>query len=145
MKRGITPWSGELAQSLSGFRREFDTLFDHFFRDADWSGGFAPNTNVAETDTGFEVTFELPGVKPEDFEIELQNGQLIVRGEKKQEEEEQSKTFHRVERYYGKFHRSIPLATTVDEENVEAEYTDGVLRITIPKSAEAKPRRIKVK
>ena len=147
MRRSLIPWEAEFPRTLSGFRREMDRLFDQFFRDTEGTASetFTPQTNVAETENDFEVTLDLPGIKPEDFDIELQGGQLVVRGEKKQEKEEKDKTFHRVERYHGTFRRVIPLPADVNEEKVTAQYTDGVLKIIIPKAERAKPKKITVK
>ena len=110
-----------------------------------WLTEFTPAVNVAETETGFEVTLELPGMKAEEFKVELHNGELWVTGEKREEKEEKGKTFHRVERSYGQFRRAIPLPGAVCEEKIAAEYKEGVLKILIPKSEEAKPRHIEVK
>jgi HSP20 family protein len=101
--------------------------------------------NVAETEERYEVTVELPGMKPEEFQVELKNGQLWISGEKKEEREEKGKTFHRVERRYGEFRRVIPLPTPVEEGRIEAQYKDGVLHVILPKAAEARPKHIEVK
>lgn len=146
MSRGLVPWGGELPRTLTGLRREMDTLFDHFFRDeSGLAERFAPRINLAETENEYEVTMELPGMKPEDFEVELQNGQLLIRGEKRNQEETTEKRFHRVERFYGQFQRVIPLAGPVNEGKISADYNDGVLTVSIPKAEEAKPKKINVK
>lgn len=113
-----------------------------------WRGsrkGFTPTTDVVETDKAFEVTVDLPGMKPEELAIELKNGQLWINGEKKEEKEEKGKTYHRMERYYGSFQRVVPLPTAVDEEKIAADYKQGVLRVTLPKSEAVQPRHIEVK
>jgi HSP20 family protein len=107
--------------------------------------GFAPRTNIAETETEYEVTVDLPGMKPEDLHVEIKGDQLWLSGERKHEQEEKGKTFHRIERRYGRFERVIPLACPTDEAKISAEYKDGVLRVTVPKAEEARPRRIEVK
>jgi HSP20 family protein len=146
MARSLVPFGGDISRTLSGFRREMDSLFDHFFREdeSNWPVRFSPRTNVAETENEYEVTVELPGMKAEDFDVEILNGQLVIRGEKKHDTEEKNKTYHRVERYYGEFQRVIPLATAVDEKKVSAQYTDGVLRINIAKAEAARPKKISV-
>lgn len=148
MPRSLMPWSGGFPRSLEEFRREMDNLTEHFFapdRPRELFEGFVPRTNVAETENHYEVTAELPGVKPDEITLELKGGELWITGERKQEKEEKDKTFHRVEHRYGRFQRVIPLAAAVNEEKVEAEYKDGVLRITVPKAEEAKAKRITVK
>jgi HSP20 family protein len=106
---------------------------------------FAPRTNVAETDKEYEITLDLPGVKAEDVEVELKDDQLWITGERKQEVEENDKTFHRVERHYGRFQRVIGLNDDADTDAVDAKYEDGVLRISVAKSEAALPKRIEVK
>jgi HSP20 family protein len=101
--------------------------------------------NVAETETAYEVTLELPGMKPEEFKVELKDRDLWITGEKKEEKEEKGKTFHRIERSYGEFRRVIPLPGEVAEEKIAAEYKEGVLHILVPKTEKAKPRRVEVK
>jgi HSP20 family protein len=104
-----------------------------------------PRTDVAESDVAYEVMVELPGMKPEDFHVEVRDGSLWISGEKKEEEEEKGKTFHRVERRCGEFQRVIPLGGHIDEKAIEATYKEGVLKITVPKTEEAKTKRIEVK
>jgi HSP20 family protein len=106
---------------------------------------FAPKSNLAETEMGYEVTVELPGMKPEDFHVEFKGGELWITGEKKEEQVEKGKMFHRIERRYGEFRRVIRLPAAINEELVTAEYKDGVLRIAVPKIAEAKAKRVAVK
>jgi HSP20 family protein len=100
---------------------------------------------VAETDAALEVTVELPGMKPDDFKVEVHNGNLWITGEKKEEKEEKGKTFHRYERHFGAFRRIVPLPTTVKAEKVDAIYRDGVLKVALPKTEEVKPKAIPVK
>jgi HSP20 family protein len=106
---------------------------------------FAPTANLAETETGYEVTLEIPGMKPEEFNVEFRHGDLWISGEKKEEKEEKGKTWHRVEHRYGEFRRGFRLPVAVNEEKVTAEYKEGVLRVAVPKIAEAKPKRVEVK
>ena len=146
MVRGLVPWSG-LPQPFDTLRREMDTLFDRYLG---WDGGrsmamFEPPADVAETEDAYEVTVDLPGLKADDFNVEIKEGDLWITGQKRDEREEKGWNYHRVERHYGEFRRVIPLATPVDAEKVEAHYKDGVLSIQVPKSETAKPRRINVK
>ena len=92
-----------------------------------------------------EITVELPGMKPEDVKVEVLEGRLMIHGEKKEEKEVTDKTFHRVERRYGEFRRTLPLPTTIDAEKVVAEFKDGVLKVTVPKVPAAQPKNIEVK
>ena len=143
----LVPRRERLPRPLVRFEQEMENLMERLFapEDGRWLAGFSPAVNVAETETGFEVTLELPGMKAEEFKVELKNGELWITGEKREEKEEQGKTFHRVERCYGEFRRVIPLPGKVEEEQIAAEYKEGVLKITIPKTEEAKPRHIEVK
>jgi HSP20 family protein len=127
--------------------REMPSLFERMFGMEEWpfgGEGFAPRTNVAETPEKLEVTVELPGMKPEEFHVEVHNHELWVTGEKKEEKEEKGKTFLRVERRHGEFKRIIPLPENVNVEKVVAEYKEGILRIAIPKTEEAKTKHIEV-
>jgi HSP20 family protein len=130
---------------LDDFRRELNRVVEGVFESDDSCRAFAPSTNVAETEKGYEVSIDLPGMKPEDVNIELKDNQLWISGERKQETVEKEKAFHRIERRFGQFRRVIPLATDVDAEKIEARYKDGVLAIEVPKAEEARPRRIEVK
>ena len=88
---------------------------------------------------------DVPGLKPEEIEIQLNNGILTVSGERREEKEEKGKTFHRIERRHGSFSRSVTLPAAVAEDKVDAQCHDGVLTITLQKTEEAKSRKIKVK
>jgi HSP20 family protein len=133
---------------LSEFRRGIDSLIEELFGDGSGTElveGFVPRANVAETDSAYEITVDLPGMKPEDLNVELKGGELWISGERKHEKEEKGKTFHRIEKRYGRFHRAIPLAAALNENKIEAEYKNGVLQVTALKAEEAKPKRIQVK
>ena len=90
------------------------------------------------------LKLEVPGIKQEDLDVQLENNTLTVRGERKFEKEEKKENFHRIERRYGTFFRSFTLPTTVDSENVKAQYDSGVLKLELNKRAEAKPKQIKI-
>lgn len=157
MMKALTPWTGARPLTPFGlreprwfddFRHEMDGLLAQFFGTED--GGqegamFAPRANVAETEREYEITLDLPGLKPEEVNVELKENQLWVSGERRHEAEEKGKTYHRIEQAYGRFRRVIPLASQVKTDAIEAEYRDGVLRITVPKSEAAQPKRIEVK
>jgi HSP20 family protein len=128
--------SSRLSQLLGETRAGDDnaTLFK-------WS----PAVDVAEDDKEYLVKADLPDVKKEDVKINIQDGVLVVEGERKQEKEEKGKKFHRIERSYGKFVRQLGVPSDVDAAKVSAEYTDGVLRVHLPKAASAKSASIDVK
>lgn len=146
MTRTLFPWTHWSPVLFEGFGKEMNRLFDRG-GDADGNDSalFAPRVNIAETDKNYEVTVDLPGMKPEEFNVEFKDGQLWISGERKQESEEKGKTYHRVERYFGQFRRVIALGADVDAEGVEANYRDGVLSLHVPKIAAVQPRRINVK
>ena len=148
MRRPMIPWSDKLPRSLEGFSREMENLMERFFGGEGGGWGvehFTPSANLAEADDRYEVTFDLPGMTPEDVNVELQEGSLIVSGERKEEKEEGDKTFHRIERSYGSFRRAITLPGAVNTEQVNAEFQDGVLKVTLPKTESQKPKQIQVK
>ena len=106
--------------------------------------GFVPAVEVSESDGSILVTAELPGLKREDVEIELENNVLTLRGEKKEEREDSAKDMYVYERSYGSFQRCFTLPTAVKEEEVKAEFTDGVLKITLPKTEQVKGKKISI-
>jgi HSP20 family protein len=147
MNRNLIPFSSDLPGTL---RREMDSLFNRFFDfGGDGNGmsawNYEPHINLAEQADRFEVTAELPGMKPEDFSVEVKDNQLWISGEKKEEHEENGKTYHRVERRFGSFQRVIPLTSQVNPEHIAADYKDGVLTVRVPKAENAKPKRIPIK
>lgn len=144
----LTRWAPRFRWPMAGIPEEMGRAMERFFgHEEPWAEmeKFVPTTNLAETETHLEATVELPGMKPEEFHVELRNGDLWITGEKKEEHEEKGKTFHRVERRYGKFERMIPLPGPVAPEKIEAQYKEGVLKVMIPKPEGAKPRQIEVK
>ncbi len=147
MTHTLMPWRNRWLRPADALDRDMGNLFVRFFGEEPFLEGheqFRPSTNIAETDTGYEVTVDLPGMKAEDVNIELQEGTLTISG-KSEAEEEEGKTFHRIERRTGEFRRTIGLPAPVDEAAIEAEFKDGVLQIVLPKSPEVRPRQIKVK
>jgi len=134
--------------------REFTTLQDRLNRlfqssigdnqDALTTSNFSPAVDVYEDEHAVNLKIEVPGVDEKDLDIRVENNTLTVHGERKFEKEEKEENFRRVERQYGSFTRSFTLPTTVDSEHVSANYDKGVLKISLPKKAEAKPKQIKV-
>src|SRR6266700_4732461 len=105
---------------------------------------FAPPVDVYEDEHSITLKIEVPGIDEKDIDVRIENNTLTVHGERKFEKEEKEENFRRVERQYGSFTRSFTLPNTVDNENVSANYDKGVLKISLPKKAEAKPKQIKV-
>jgi HSP20 family protein len=108
------------------------------------AASFAPPVDIYEDDQKLVLKLEVPGVKQEDLDIQVEGRTLTVRGERKFSSEEKEENFHRVEHRYGTFARSFTLPNTVDAENVKATYDAGVLQLELAKKAEAKPRQIKI-
>jgi HSP20 family protein len=149
------PW-----RPFESLRREIDRLFE------DFDGGFwhaparrlfeyppfgrselsitTPAVDVAETDKEYEVTAELPGMDEKDIEVKVSNDVLVIRGEKHAEHEEKKKDYYFSERRYGSFERSFGLPSDVDADKIEAAFKKGVLKITLPKSAEAQKNEKKI-
>ena len=136
---------------LTSLEAEMGDLMSRFFGGREGDGGlvtrevFAPRINLVEDESQYEVTVELPGMKSEDFHVEMEGNELRISGEKKEETEEKGKTYHRVERHFGSFYRMIPLPSSVAADKITANYKDGVLTVKVPKTEEAKPRKIDVK
>lgn len=136
--------------------REFATLQDRMnrlFRETYGENGreesittssFAPAVDVYEDEHKVTLKVEVPGIDEKDIDIRLENNTLTVHGERKIEKEEKEENYRRVERQYGSFTRTFTLPPTVDSEHVSATYEKGVLSISLPKKAEAKPKQIKV-
>jgi HSP20 family protein len=136
--------------------REFSTLQDRInrvFRDRYSDAGrdesltpssFAPAVDVYEDEHNVTLKIEVPGIDEKDIDVQLENSTLTVHGERKIEKEEKEENYRRVERQYGSFTRTFTLPTTVDSEKVSATYDKGVLKVALPKKAEAKPKQIKV-
>ena len=108
------------------------------------AGTFMPPVDVYEDEHNLTLKLEVPGVNEEDLDVRVENNTLTVSGERKFEKEEKEENFHRIERRYGSFLRTFRLPNTVDGEKCAAEYDKGILKVTLPKRAEAKPKQIKV-
>jgi HSP20 family protein len=129
--------------------RSTGNLFNPFFDDLmSPMGTFvrAPETDVIERENEIRVVSELPGMRPDDIDISLENNVLTINGEKREEREEggDKDTYHLTERRWGRFSRSFVLPREVEQEKIEAHFEDGVLTITIPKSEKARRRRIDI-
>jgi HSP20 family protein len=130
---------------LNRMEEEMEDLVERFWGGDGGKVGFLPTADLVETENQFEVTVDLPGLKPEEVNVELKNGELWISGKREEKKEEKGKTYHRIERRHGEFRRVLPLPSTIDEEQIEAKFEHGVLRITVPKTEQAKPKHIEVK
>jgi HSP20 family protein len=142
--RGLTFPSLDLFPQFRALENAMSRMFDD--SDQAWlAGAMAPTIDVSETDNEVDVKMDLPGMKAEEIDIQVHNNVLTIKGERKEEKEEKDRTFHRIERRSGSFARSIALPSLVDENKIDANYKDGVLRISMPKTKEAKAKKIAVK
>jgi HSP20 family protein len=137
--------SPNIWDELSTMRGEFDRMLGR--RDAGVTTPWCPVVDVHETKDELVFHAELPGMSPDDVEVSVENGVLTVSGEKKQEieEGEEKADYHLIERRYGRFERRFSLPRSVDAERVNAQFSNGVLTIQLPKAEAAKPRKIEVK
>lgn len=146
----LAPKRGGLSRTepRTGFFEEIEDAMSRMWDSSanGWTfGASVPSIDLSETDKAVEVKLDVPGVKAKEIDIQLNGNLLTVSGERKEEEEKKGKTFHRIERRYGSFSRSVTLPCPVQEDEVAAEYRDGVLSITLPKTEEAKSKKIAVK
>ena len=139
--------------ALSPFERmheEMDRMFDDFLpqfstaRDFDERFDFLASVDLGETNDALELNADLPGMSESDIDVTLQDGALIISGERKHESEEKRKNYYRAERAYGAFSRAIPLPCEVDEDRIEAQFNKGVLTVHMPKSTSAKENQRKI-
>ena len=140
-------WNFTGGQLMDAVRREVDEFVGRLQDSDAWteeSNSFAPRTNLVETESGFEITMDLPGMQADDFHVEFHEGRLTVSGERDKEEHVEGNTYHRIERHYGKFHRTFRLGQDIEPDKVTAEYRQGVLRLVVPKCEKAQPKKIEV-
>jgi HSP20 family protein len=130
----VTPWN---------LGRELDALSGNLWPEQ--SAAFAPSMEVRETEDAYILEADVPGIPREAIDITIEDNRVTIKGERKAEEVKEAKGYHRSERRYGAFERSFTVKDGFDGEKVEARVEHGVLRLTLPKRAEQKPRRIEVK
>ena len=135
---------------LERMKREMDRVWDSFFeglprKRGEEVGEWLPSLDISETKNDLVVKAEIPGIDPKDIDISLANDVLTIKGQKKQEVEEKEEDYHLIERHYGSFARSIRLPKGVQSDKINASYKNGLLRVTLPKSEEAKKKEIKIK
>ncbi|MEO0137183.1 MAG: Hsp20/alpha crystallin family protein [candidate division WOR-3 bacterium] len=144
MKSTLKLWEPfqDLVRLEDEFDRWYDSLVRRFFNPE--MRTWMPAIDIAENDGNIEVRAEIPGVNKEDLKVTVEGDVLSISGERKKESETKDKKYHRIERYYGKFCRTINLPYAVEAEKVKATYKDGVLTITLPKPETAKTKEIEV-
>jgi HSP20 family protein len=148
MKGELAPWRP--FRELERMRREMDRLWESFFeerprRKIEELGEWGPSLDLSETKNDLIVKAEVPGIDPKGIDISLSNDVLTIKGEKKQEKEEKEENYHFIERSYGAFSRSIRLPREVQSDKINASYKNGLLKVALPKSEEAKKKEIKIK
>ena len=146
MARTFMPFRNGSFAPLEDLAREVDSLVQNIFdpdERAQQTQKYTPFANLAETESGYELTLDLPGINADEVSVELNDGQLIVSGERKSGVED-GKTYHRVERRYGKFRRVLAIPAPVNEDAITADYKDGVLSVVLPKVEKVKPKKIAI-
>lgn len=137
----IAPWSA--LQNLEG---DMSRLFGELSRDFNWpEGAWMPPADLHETDDAYLVELDVPGMNKEDIELTTMENVLTIKGERKNEHHDEGKGYRRFERRYGGFQRSFEIPGGFNGDKVEAHYENGVLRVTLPKREEAKPKAIEVR
>lgn len=147
---GRTRTAPDMFAPIAFMRREMDRLFDQAGANF-WNGngaganGLTPDMDIAETDKDIQIVADLPGVDVKDVDVSLANGVLTIRGEKRSERDEKKADFHLQERSFGAFTRRISVPEGCDPNQVKAEFANGVLKVTVPKPAEAQAAAAKIK
>jgi HSP20 family protein len=136
-------------KDMISMQRDLNRAFNDFFSTSTASNDlferdWAPAVDIFEKDDEVNLKAELPGMTREDISISIENSTLTISGEKKRENEVSDDNYHRIERSYGRFQRAFSLPSTVDSQNVKANFKDGILSITLAKKEEAKPKKIEV-
>lgn len=135
-------------RELDSLQGDMNRLFDRFFEGRPGDGGrrgrWIPAMDLTETDDSLVLRADLPGMSEDDVNIEVKDGVLTVSGERKAEQEEKREGYHRIERAFGSFSRSLSLPEGVDPDKVEANFDNGVLEVRVPKPEETKPTRVQI-
>jgi len=135
-----------LAREMNRFFDDFRSRFDiePFGFSRGEAGAFMPSVDVTEDDKEVRITSELPGLDEKDIDITLSKDSVTIKGEKKQEMEDKGKDYYRMERSYGSFQRMIPLPAEIDQDKAQAEFKKGILKVRLPKTAEAQKAQKKI-
>jgi len=144
---------GRFGEPFTTLQREIDRLFDDFTRGwptVGWptAGGTAeliPSMDVAETEKEIEITAELPGLEEKDVQVNVSDNVLTIKGEKKSEKEQKNKNYRMFEGSYGSFYRTIELPAGINPDGIQANLSNGVLKVTVPKPAPAQVKKVEVK
>ena len=137
----LSPWS-----ALRDLEGQFNRVFGELTRDTDYfERGWTPAVDLKETEEAYTLEADLPGLKKEDIELSVVDNLVTLKGERKQEEEVKDEGYHRIERQYGSFQRSLEIPGGFNADKITAEFKEGVLHVTLPKREEAKPKHIEVK
>ncbi len=149
MARVLLP-ARQLASTFEDLAKEFESMFGRpvsassIFEKSE-NGRFVPSLDISETAEGYEVSVDIPGVKPEDVKLEIHENQLVVSGKRVSCTEKKEKNYHRVERSFGEFQRAVLLPSAVDQDKIEATYDAGVLHVNLPKAIKNGAKKIEVK
>jgi len=136
-------------RDMVSLREKMNRMFEDVFagRSEDkelQAGTWAPSVDIFETENELVLSAEIPGIEEKDVEIKVEDNTLTIRGERKFEKETKEENYHRIERSYGSFYRAFTLPSSVDPERIQAEQDNGVLKISMPKRQELKPRKVKI-
>lgn len=150
-KRKNVPMRRETDTPFTLLRQDMGTMFDDFFCGFDIEplltgrlGTFSPRVDVTESEKEIKIVAELPGIDEKDIDLSVTKDTLTIKGEKKEEKEDNGKDYYRMERSYGSFCRTIPLPVEVETDKISAKYKKGILKIKIPKSAKAIEEKKKI-
>lgn len=135
--------------ALNDIAHEVEQMFDRFLgkplaANGHPKEGFAPSLDISESESDFQVHFDLPGIKPEEVKLEIHDDRLTISGKRETLKTTEGKSFHRVERASGDFFRTVVLPQSIDQEHIEAKFHDGVLDVRLPKSVKNQPRKIEI-
>ncbi len=137
-------------RDLMTLRERMNRLFEDVFTSARGeekdiiSSSWTPAVDIYEDENQLVLTAEVPGIDEKDIEIKLEDNTLSIQGERKMEKETKEENYHRIERAYGSFYRSFTLPNYIDQDKIQAEHENGILKITMPKKPELKPRKVKI-
>ena len=135
---------GEMSLLQNQMNRLFDSALQGWPAESNGTTNWIPAADIYESDNELVVKLDLPGVDSKTVDVRVENNVLSIRGERPFDEKQNTENFHRVERSYGPFARSFTLSTSVDPDEIRANYKAGVLTITLPKAEAAKPKRIEI-
>jgi HSP20 family protein len=149
----LIPWKErtqglDIFHNMEDIQKEMNRLFDFTLRPLSRTGnggpGWLPDVDIVDEKDSIRVTADLPGMKRDEIDVAVEDDVLTIKGEKKQFKEIKNKDYIRAERYYGAFHRSFTLPSSVDAGKVQASYRDGILEITLPKKEGTRTKQIKI-